>query len=536
MSSRSERVINQLETFTYDNLDRLTGFTNGHIGQQGTLQTFVYSNNGNINSSSNLGNYIYDNKPHAVTRIIAPKENPISPNNCAVTYNFFNQPTKIEEGKYRIELSYGADQQRKKMKTYRNDTLEYAHTYYNKYFEHEFDYTLDTAIVSRSYYYIYGDNGVVAMHITTRSGKDTTEWGTDTAIVIKSFISTDSTYYIHTDHLGNYAAITNAAKKVRQQNWFDPWGNYQIRYDTIRGRGIDPPPHTLIENYFLNFPLTLRGFTGHEHYPQFKIINMNGRLYDPVIARFFSPDKYVMNSSFTQDFNRYSYARNNPLMYTDPDGEFIQFVIGAVVGFINGLSQGADIAKAAGKTEWAKFGIMMAAAHISAGIGAATAGLGCALNFGGVAAGAITGAALDHTTSILQPNTNKDLTITFGAGDIVENCIKTAQLYFYSNDFNKEKTIIDVTANFTTGIEELTMNNEQLTIYPNPTSGEFKIQNLKFKVLRYLMFTADFKVTRHSSRNRIRYFTSTDRNIFCKDNNGKRCGDEESGEAMSGVR
>jgi hypothetical protein len=31
-------------------------------------------------------------------------------------------------------------------------------------------------------------------------------------------------------------------------------------------------------------------------------------------------------------------------------------------------------------------------------------------------------------------------------------------------------------------IEELTMNNEQLTIYPNPTTGEFKIQNSKFKI------------------------------------------------------
>jgi hypothetical protein len=42
----------------------------------------------------------------------------------------------------------------------------------------------------------------------------------------------------------------------------------------------------------------------HEHYPQFKIINMNGRLYDPVIGRFFSPDKYVANSSFTQDIQK----------------------------------------------------------------------------------------------------------------------------------------------------------------------------------------------------------------------------------------
>ncbi len=36
-----------------------------------------------------------------------------------------------------------------------------------------------------------------------------------------------------------------------------------------------------------------RGFTGHEHYDRFKIVNANARLYDPVIGRFFSPDPFV---------------------------------------------------------------------------------------------------------------------------------------------------------------------------------------------------------------------------------------------------
>jgi len=69
--------------------------------------------------------------------------------------------------------------------------------------------------------------------------------------------------------------------------------------------------------------ITNRGFTGHEHYNFFKIINMNGRLYDPVICRFFSPDNFVLDNTFTQDFNRYSYARNNPLKYIDPTGQYI---------------------------------------------------------------------------------------------------------------------------------------------------------------------------------------------------------------------
>ncbi len=66
-----------------------------------------------------------------------------------------------------------------------------------------------------------------------------------------------------------------------------------------------------------------RGFTGHEHLPQFGLINMNGRVYDPFLARFLSPDSFVQAPDYSQNFNRYSYAFNNPLKYTDPSGEII---------------------------------------------------------------------------------------------------------------------------------------------------------------------------------------------------------------------
>jgi RHS repeat-associated protein len=123
----------------------------------------------------------------------------------------------------------------------------------------------------------------------------------------------------------------------------------------------------------INFALTGRGFTGHEHYPELKIINMNGRLYDPVIGRFFSPDKYVANSSFTQDFNRYSYARNNPLHYTDPSGEIIiPILIGAFVGaMINVVANLNNM-----DNIWQGFGfaaIGALAGGLGAGIGAGTA-------------------------------------------------------------------------------------------------------------------------------------------------------------------
>jgi hypothetical protein len=47
---------------------------------------------------------------------------------------------------------------------------------------------------------------------------------------------------------------------------------------------------------------------------------MNGRVYDPVLARFMTPDPGVPYPFNLQSFNRYSYALNNPLRIIDPSG------------------------------------------------------------------------------------------------------------------------------------------------------------------------------------------------------------------------
>jgi hypothetical protein len=68
---------------------------------------------------------------------------------------------------------------------------------------------------------------------------------------------------------------------------------------------------------------------------------MNGRMYDAGLCRFLSPDPYVQVPDNSQNFNRYSYCLNNPLIFTDPDGEWI-WAIPAAVGFAVGyISHGA---------------------------------------------------------------------------------------------------------------------------------------------------------------------------------------------------
>jgi hypothetical protein len=60
-------------------------------------------------------------------------------------------------------------------------------------------------------------------------------------------------------------------------------------------------------------------------------------MYDPVTRRVISPDNYIQAPDYTQSFNRYSYCWNNPLKYTDPDGNIITWNVSR-----NGFSIGLN--------------------------------------------------------------------------------------------------------------------------------------------------------------------------------------------------
>ena len=181
-----------------------------------------------------------------------------------------------------------------------------------------------------------------------------------------------------------------------------------------------------------------------EHLPYFDLINMparrsncclvlyvftfqfyeggNGRVYDPQLGRFLSPDPYVQAPDFTQNYNRYSYVLNNPMKYTDPDGEWVHLAIGAIIGGYINLAMNADNVENIGDM-FMYFGIGAAAGALGAGVGSgvsaalagnASVGGGFAAGFTGKAtltsigftSGAISGASAGVTNGLVSGTVN----------------------------------------------------------------------------------------------------------------------------------
>ena len=117
--------------------------------------------------------------------------------------------------------------------------------------------------------------------------------------------------YLTLDHLGSTDRIVDAAGNVVVAESFGTYGNR--RKSTWTGV---PTAAELAKIA----AVTRDGFTGHEQLDNLDLIHMNGRVYDPQLGRFISADAFVTLPYDGQGLNRYAYALNNPLAFTDPSG------------------------------------------------------------------------------------------------------------------------------------------------------------------------------------------------------------------------
>jgi RHS repeat-associated protein len=357
---RRDLKYNLQEDFTYDDVNRLTvmqGQSTGTAPAMFPQQKVDYtaSGNGNIWKKSDAGTFAYD-QANRVSEINPYINIPASTQDLA--YTPFNKVSSITQSDGKgATFAYWPDQERSRTGFIVYGSLKKTKSY-APCFEKEKDESTGSI---RELCYVYGPEGNLVNILERKDG-------------------VDKVYYILTDHLGSITQVLDAGGAIVEEKSFDAWG-----------RGRNP------QNWVALPPVGTgngwdRGYTGHEHLPELGIINMNGRLYDPLLGRMMEPDPFINGADNTQGYNRYTYAANNPLLYTDPDGHIWHIIIGGIVG--GAVNLGVKVFQ--GKIHnWKDGAVAFGIGAVAGAVGAATGGAAFAAAGGGAAGagGFVAGAA-----------------------------------------------------------------------------------------------------------------------------------------------
>lgn len=364
--------LNGSQSFTYDELDRLKT-ANGPYGNY----IYDYDEIGNlkVNPQVSPNPYVYPNsgansvRPHAVTTAGAnsytydANGNTLTGAGRTYTWNQENKPLTVVQGGTTSTFVYDGDGGRVK-KIVGTTTTRYISKLY------ECDNTSCTRFI----------------------------WAGNTRIA--TIAASGTIHYWHGDHLGSSSVITDSAGAKVETITYYPFGGTRTN---VPGTPVNVPYK----------------YTGKE-LDNTGLYYYEARYYDPALGRFISADTIIPNSRDPQDLNRYTYARNNPMFYTDPSGHCpicIVIVIGVVAGAVSSGIQsdwdfeatmtGAFIGGVSAAAGYSAFGPAAAAFSSLGPVGSGIAG--------GIVAGAVAGGTSGVLASFAGYNVNIGLAIASGA-------------------------------------------------------------------------------------------------------------------------
>ncbi len=358
LTMRRDNSRSLTETFGYDALNRLvTVSRNGSITQRSS-----YDAAGNVTSRTEVGHdFVYEEGSNRLQTFYA--DSPMPQMWDDIQYTSFHKIRYIAQGSNSLTLTYGPGKSRCKAVTVRNGVTETKYYVGSLYEE-----ATKSGVTVKSCYIFAAGKAVAIQETSTATGT--------------------RMFYLHHDHLGSIQAYTDASGNLLQELSYDAWGCRR-----------DPATWERFDRFTEAVALNPWGFSGHEHIDIFEMVNMDGRMYDPVLGRFLSPDPFVQAPDFTQGLNRYTYCLNNPLSLYDPTGyswlssnwkSLLASAVGIAVsaltaGSAAGLSV-AIIAGAAGGAAGALTGALLNGANIgqiakATFTGAFWGGISGALNF-----------------------------------------------------------------------------------------------------------------------------------------------------------
>ncbi len=283
LEQRQDLISGKTEDFFYDALSRLRTLQINSA----TALSVDYDEIGNITYKSDVGSYQYgagSAGPHAVTSVTGIQSNTYAydangnmnnKDGDTITWYSFNKPLRINYGTAYSELVYGVHRQRIKQTAADGSSGGVL-----RYIGPEFE-LLTQGPLRADLHHIFANGRAIARYTTY------------------NFMGPD-TRYLHRDSLGSIVATSSTTGTVLSRYEFDAFG---LRWQTA-GSGL----------------FTQKGFTGHEHLDAVDLIDMVGRVQDPVLGRMLSADPFVQAPYYSQSLNRYSYAWNNPLTLVDPSG------------------------------------------------------------------------------------------------------------------------------------------------------------------------------------------------------------------------
>lgn len=350
------------ETFSYDDNNRLTGWTDPGTG---ATSSNSYDRSGRIIVNDRIGTLQFGNismvyQPTGVLLNAKGQQYYLGAGIQGIVYNENNDPLYISGQQGDVRFVYGLTGMRQ-LASYGGKAAGPADSGWEGQFTR--------------YYSEAGDFEVLRDNTTGQEKHilyiGSTPYESNMVYLKEAAASAGAYLFLHRDYLGSILAISDEGGSLLEERHFDAWGN--LGYGSM----------VLLE----------RGYTGHEHFVEVGIIHMNGRLYDPVLRRFLNPDANIQDRFNTQNYNKYGYVLNNPLLYNDPSGEFFVFIglglfwtavlIGAAVG-LAGYTVG--LAATGNLDKW-NLGGALKATFFGAVSGAATFGIGevfkaAAANFG----------------------------------------------------------------------------------------------------------------------------------------------------------
>ncbi|MBG9587208.1 RHS repeat-associated core domain-containing protein [Cytobacillus firmus] len=280
--SHTDPVNTWTETFTHDGFGNITTIDEG-----ATSEVFAYDNVNRLLKEevpNGQSQYEYDtkgNRAHVKQELLDGSLDPLfGVASSEYTYNGINQ-----------------------LSSYRENTTHANYTYYPG------GLRASKTVNGKTTRYVYFNDVVIEELDENNTPKAQNIYGNE--LVYRKDLSKNlNGYYFYNGH-NDVVKIADKDGKVLNEYDYDVWGNIKSQTEQM-------------SNPFK--------YTGQVYDEESGLYYLRARYYSPSLGQFITEDTYKGDLTVPLSLNWYTYAHNNPLIYSDPSGHKIWFIHGTFSG------------------------------------------------------------------------------------------------------------------------------------------------------------------------------------------------------------